>query len=76
MERVNYAALFSNRFYVTQIKYCHVLGEWLTYRQGLDWMIGFIDILYTYLLATINYSAIAIFTLYSCTTHTSVLNLH
>jgi hypothetical protein len=41
----------------------------VTYRRVLDWMIGFIDTLYTPLGTTGNYSAIAISTLYSSLLH-------
>jgi hypothetical protein len=44
----------------------------MTYRRVLDWMIGFLDTLYTQVVITINYSAIAISTLYSSLLHTSV----
>jgi hypothetical protein len=47
----------------------------VTYRWVLDWMIGFIETLYTPLGSTGNYSAITIPTLYRSLTHTSVLRL-
>jgi hypothetical protein len=53
----------------------HSVTYWVlrvTYRQGLDWMIGFIDTLYTPLEATGNYSAIAIPTIYRSLLHTLV----
>jgi hypothetical protein len=50
----------------------------VTIRQVLDWLIVFSDILYIQLVTTINYSAIALSTLYSSPlhTHTRVLSLH
>jgi hypothetical protein len=51
--------------------YCHVYGC-VIIRRGLDWMIGFIDPLYTEPVTTINYSAIAISTLYNSLLHTLV----
>jgi hypothetical protein len=44
----------------------------VTIIRGLDWMIGFIDTLYTQLVTAVNYSAIAISTLYSSLLHTIV----
>jgi hypothetical protein len=38
-------------------------------RRGLNWIIGFIDTLYAQFVTTINYSAIAISTLYSSLLH-------
>jgi hypothetical protein len=49
----------------------------VTYRRGLDWMTGFIDRFYTQHLTTVNYSVIAISTLYSSLlTHISFLSHH
>jgi hypothetical protein len=44
-------------------------GVCVTCRRVLDWMIGFIDTLYTQLGTTGSYSAIAISTLYSSPLH-------
>jgi hypothetical protein len=43
--------------------YCHVYGVCISYRPVLDWMIGFIDTIYTELGTTGDYSAIVISTL-------------
>jgi hypothetical protein len=49
----------------------------MTYRWVLDWTIGFIDILYTQLGTTGNYSSIAIsHTLQFTVSSTNVLGLH
>jgi hypothetical protein len=46
-------------------------------RRGLDWMIGFIDILYTTLTNTVNYSAIVdLHTLQFAVTHTLVSSVY
>jgi hypothetical protein len=55
----------------TSLKYCHVSRLCVICRRGLGWMIGFIDTLYIQLGSTRNYSATAIYTLYS-----SPLNTH
>jgi hypothetical protein len=52
--------------------HCHVLGLCLIIRRVLGWMIGFIDALSIQCVITINYSAIAISTLYSSLLHTLV----
>jgi hypothetical protein len=41
------------------VTYCQDLGECVTYRRVLDWMIGFTDTLYSPLESAGNYSAIA-----------------
>jgi hypothetical protein len=46
---------------------CRGLG--VTYRRVLDWMIGFIDTLYTQLGTTGSYSAIELHTLQFSVTH-------
>jgi hypothetical protein len=56
---------------VTSTIYDIVTCRWVcvSYRRALNWMIGFIHALSTQLVTTINYSAIAIFTLYSSLLH-------
>jgi hypothetical protein len=60
---------------ISCLAYCHDLGFWVTYRQVLDWMIGFIHTLYVQLITTDNYSAIIISTLQFTVTPSSVLGL-
>jgi hypothetical protein len=58
-------------------QYYHVSRVRVTIRRGLDWMIEFIDPLYTVFGTARNYSAIAdLQTLQLTITHIRVLNLH
>jgi hypothetical protein len=63
-------------FHVLSLKYCDDLGfvAWFI-RRVLDWMIVLIDILFTQLGTTGNYSTIADFTVHRYT-RTTVLSLH
>jgi hypothetical protein len=63
---------FTLRIYIQiQMYTVTYYGVCVTYRRGLDWMIGFIDTLYTPLLTTGNYSAMAnVRTLQFTVTHT------
>jgi hypothetical protein len=68
--REQYFVLVSRVYSITVYNIVTCSGcAWLIH-GGLDWMIGFIDILYTPLGTTGNYSAIALSTLYSSLLHT------
>jgi hypothetical protein len=74
---VNFNIILTSIFYINLWLQFEILvfvcrGVWVTYKRVLDSMIGFIDTLYIPLGTTSNYSAIAIFTLYSSLLHTLV----
>jgi hypothetical protein len=54
----------------------HVLGMCVTTRRVLDWVIGFIDTLSIQLATKINYSVIAISTLYRSLLGTLVSSIY
>jgi hypothetical protein len=53
----------------------HVYGVCVSIRNVLDWMIGFVDILYIQLVTKNNYSAIAISMFYNSLLHTLVYSV-
>jgi hypothetical protein len=66
--------LWPNRSFIPEFAFMFLnivtgRGLCVTYRRVLDWIIGFIDTLFTQLGTTGNYSAIAISKLYSSMLH-------